>query len=69
MKTAVMLLILLVLFSVNSSAQDYTQLILPEGAKARFGKGNITGTIAYSPDGTRIAVVGNLGIWLYDTAT
>ena len=68
MKTIVTLLILFTLFSLNTFAQDYTQLNLPEGAKVRLGKGWI-GDIAYSPDGTRLAVAGSIGIWLYDTAT
>ena len=25
--------------------------------------------MAYSPDGTRLAVASSIGIWLYDTAT
>ena len=63
------LLILLNLFALNTFAQDYTQWSLPEGATARLGKGVISGNIAYSPDGTRLAVVSSIGIWLYDTAT
>ena len=46
------LLILFTLFSRNTFAQDYTQWGLPEGAKARLGKGSIR-EITYSPDGTR----------------
>ena len=61
-------LALLRLFLCSSPAQDYTKLGLPEGAKARLGKGTING-ITYSPDGTRLAVAGSIGIWLYDTAT
>ena len=68
MKTTVTLLILFTLFSLNTFAQDYTQLGLPEGAKARLGKGTIN-EIQYSPDGTRLAVASTIGIWLYDTAT
>ena len=45
MKTAVVLLILLTLFSPNLAAQAYTRWGLPGGAKARFGKGRITGII------------------------
>ena len=67
MKTIV--LILLSLFSLNTFAQDYTQWGLPEGAKMRLGKGRLSGSIAYSPDGTRLAVASSIGIWLYDTAT
>ena len=68
MKTTITL-ILLSLFSLNTFAQDYTQWGLPEGAKMRLGKGILSGSIAYSPDGTRLAVASSIGIWLYDTAT
>ena len=40
----------------------------PEGAKGRIKKGRIN-DIAYSPDGTKFAVAGNNGIWLYDAQT
>ena len=69
MKKTVTLLILLNLLSLNTFSQDYTQWGLPEGVKARLGKGRISGTIAYSPDGTRLAVGSSIGIWLYDTTT
>ena len=62
-------LVIFSLFSLNVFAQDYTQFSLPEGAKARLGKGWISGDIAYSPDGARLAVASSIGIWLYDTAT
>ncbi len=65
MKTIVTLLILFTLFSLNTFAQEYTQWGIPEGAKARLGKGSIS-EIAYSPDGTQLAVASSIGIWLYD---
>ena len=68
MKTSVTLLLLFALLSPNTSAQDYTQLSLPEGATARLGKGWVN-EVHYSPDGTRLAVASSIGIWLYDTAT
>ncbi len=69
MKTIVTLIIIFfALFSLSTFAQDFTQLSFPEGAKARLGKGTIN-DIAYSPDGTLLAVGGSAGIWLYDTAT
>ena len=49
------LLLVSVLFLPNSVVGDYTQFSLPEGAKARLGKGWIS-ELAYSPDGTRLAV-------------
>ncbi|MCE2467376.1 MAG: hypothetical protein J4G06_05070, partial [Caldilineaceae bacterium] len=38
---------------------------LPTGARARLGRGT-AGTVQYSPDGTRLAVGGSVGVWLYD---
>ena len=49
--------------------ENYTQWSLPEGAKARLGKGSITGNIAYSPDGTRLVVPSSIGIWIYNAYT
>ena len=54
--------------SEPSLTQDYTTWSLPEGAKARLGKGE-TQEIAYSPDGRRLAVASRIGTWLYDTQT
>ena len=63
------LIFVTLLFLSDTFAQDYTRWGLPEGAKARLGKGWISGNIAYSPDGTRLAVASSIGIWLYDTGT
>ena len=49
-------------------AQEYTQFNLPQDAKRRLGKGKIV-DMAYSPDGTRIAVATPIGIWIYDSQT
>ena len=68
MKVAVVSVILLVVISVNGVAQEYTRWGLPEGAKFRLGKGNVT-RIAYSPDGAQIAVATEIGVWLYDAET
>ena len=72
MKIVVNLLKFLVLFLAacgkQPSSQQYTQSNLPEGATARLGKGSV-GAVQYSPDGTRLAVVSSVGIWLYGTAT
>ena len=71
-RTSFLILLTLLIFSTRylpiSSAQDYTQWALPEGAKARIGKGEIN-DIRYSPDGTLLAVAGSVGIWLYDAET
>ena len=53
----------------SGHAQDYTRWSLPEGAKMRIGKGEITGKIAYSPDGAMLAVPSSIGVWLYDANT
>ena len=53
----------------NSPTQDYTGWNLPEDAKARSGKGSVTGNIVYSPDGTRLVVPSSTGIWIYNAHT
>ena len=55
-------------FALNAFAQDLSQSYLPEGAKARLGKGRVF-DVAYSPDGKRLAVASSIGIWLYDAET
>ena len=62
------LLIVPTLYLPSSSAQNYTQWGLPEGAKARIGKGALR-DIQYSPDGAILAISGSIGVWLYDTKT
>ena len=68
MKIAATLLMLLVLFLPNTYPRDYTQWDLPSGAVGRIGKGWVD-DILYSPDGTRLAILGSGGIWFYDTTT
>ena len=72
MKTVFSFLIVLFLVSslniTTSFAQDFPRWGLPDGARARLGKGTING-IAYSPDGSRLAVGGSIGIWVYDADT
>ena len=41
---------------------------LPEGAKARIGKGGVS-ELAYAPDSTLLAVASTIGIWIYDVRT
>ncbi|MCY3743657.1 MAG: trypsin-like peptidase domain-containing protein [Candidatus Poribacteria bacterium] len=62
------LFFIFVLFLPSASAQHYTKWGLPEGATARLGKGSIT-DIAYSPEGSRLAVAGSIGVWIYDART
>ena len=66
--SAVILAFVLTLYVPPIFAQDSPQWHLPEGAKARLGKGEIV-EIAYSPDGRRLAVGSSIGIWIYDTQT
>ena len=54
-----------VVFLLISFAQDNTKVGLPEGAIARLGKGGIN-LMRFSPDGTRLAVGTDVGVWLYD---
>ena len=50
---------------LSSFAQDNTKVGLPEGAIARLGKGGIN-LMRFSPDGTRLAVGTDVGVWVYD---
>ena len=67
--TILLLALISVWFSPNASSQDYMQWGLPEGAKMRIGKGEITGNITFSPDGSLLAVTTPIGIWIYDGFT
>ena len=68
MKITISTLLFLTLFPYNIRAYDSPQWHLPNGAKARIGKGWIR-DVAYSPDGARFAVAGPIGIWIYDAET
>ena len=39
---------------------------MPAGARARLDQGNLTGDIAFSSDGTQLAVACDIGVWVYD---
>ena len=52
----------------NNLVQDSTKWKLPEGAKARLGKGHVF-DMTYSPDGKLLAAAGTIGIWIYDGHT
>ncbi|RKU28106.1 hypothetical protein C6499_10545 [Candidatus Poribacteria bacterium] len=51
----IVLLSVLTLTVTTSDAQDFTRWSLPDGAKARFGKG-LANEVAYSPDGIRLEI-------------
>jgi len=66
MKTKYLLYITVLLTAVihlTGFCQD-AQVGLPEGAIARLGKGGIN-IMQFSPDGTRLAVGTDVGVWLY----
>ncbi len=75
MKTTMVCTIILFTFSLftflpHTAAEDVTEWGLPEGAEARLGKGTVrVNRIAYSPDGTHLAVTSGTGIWTYDAHT
>ena len=58
-------IILSMFYQLYTFAEDTTRWRLPEGAKARLGKGSIK-QIAYSPNGMHLAAAGSAGIWIYD---
>ena len=68
--TSVLTLIFITLFTLlpHANAADTTKWGLPDGAKARFGKGTLS-EVAISPDGTRLAAGSSTGIWIYDAET
>ena len=72
MKTRLTFLVVFLSFSVscllNAFAQEYMKDYLPEGAKARIGKGFVY-DIAFFPDNTKLAVASSIGVWIYDKQT
>ena len=54
------------LLDVNRAQLNTLQWHLPDGAKARIGKGTVK-DLAYSPDSTILAVASSTGTWLYDS--
>ena len=63
-----LLLVFSLLFLPNAFTQQHLKNYLPEGAKARIGKGYVY-DLAFSPDRTKLAVASALGIWIYDAHT
>ena len=78
--TFIMLFAILIFLS-HAFAQDYIRWELPDGAKMRLGKGKIANfeglstdigrarSYQFSPDGTQLAVMSLIGIWVYDVQT
>ncbi len=54
------------LLDINTAQLKTLQWHLPDGAKARIGKGTVN-DLTYSPDSTILAVASSTGTWLYDT--
>ena len=71
-KTHLLYIVCLLLSSsllLNGLAQDFAaQWHLPEGAKARLGRGKLI-NIKLSSDSTRVVVSTSIGIWIYDAQT
>ncbi|MCG9128742.1 PD40 domain-containing protein [Candidatus Poribacteria bacterium] len=63
-----LLFFLFLSITITLYAQDNTQMGLPEGAIARFGKGGIN-TMQFSPNGSLLAVGTDVGVWVYDTSS
>ena len=68
MKNALLCFIAILCIAPLCPAQESPQWHLPDGAIKRFGKGTAK-DIAYSPDGTKLAVATQIGIWIYDADT
>ena len=71
MKTSFSLIFTLIIALVCCSpltAQDSSQIGLPEDAIARIGKGSL-GEVHFSPDGSKLAISTAIGIWLHDPHT
>ena len=68
MKKIIYSILIALTCTTMSLAQDSPQWHLPDGAKLRLGKG-WANEIAYSPDGTKLAVASGIGIWIYDAQT
>ena len=62
---ALFLLVSSALYLPNAFPQEHIKGYLPEGAKARVGKGYVY-DIAFAPDNTQLAVASSIGVWIYD---
>ena len=64
-RSLLMLFTVSTLFLPNASAANYAYWGLPDGVKARLGKGYV-GSLQFSADGNRLMVENTVGIWVYD---
>ena len=69
MKKMMFLIFMLLLNSLLFLHNAFAEFGLPEGAKARFGKGYKTGSSIFFDDATRFAVSSSIGLWIYDVFT
>ena len=53
---------------METNNNDVTTWALPENAIARLGRGKVR-DVAFSPDGTHLAVAIDIGLWWYELAT
>ncbi len=67
-KAYIFIISLIFISNTYITAQDNTQVGLPEGAITRLGKGRIT-VMRFSFDGAHLAVGTTIGVWLYDVKT
>ena len=71
MKTSFFLIFTAIIVSAccfPSTAQDSSQIGLPDGVIARIGKGSL-GEVHFSPDGSKLAISTSIGIWFHDPRT
>ncbi len=69
MKSVLFSIFLLLIALYHHSYADYNSHIgIPEDAIARLGKGGIN-LMQFSPDGTKLAVGTDVGMWIYNVAT
>ena len=57
------------MYTKQTNNTDVATWGLPEGAMARLGRGCISKSMAFSPDGALLVVATALGCWWYDLAT